>query len=295
MKRLSIAIGTAAAFFALSMAARAAEPVRLCTGAANGVYAAAGEAIKKMAGNGLPVVVVETEGTIDNMRRMIELPADDPEACDAMIGQPDGPVYLARTAPASVKKIRQVATLHREYLHVLCNKESGVDDLGDLENDPDKYRIAIGEAGSGAWLIWQNLIAEDEDYGAVPVSNEGGIMALSSVSSGDTTCMLVPAGLKNGTVNEADSTFGDTIALVGANDKDFDDATDIKGKPLYEYAKIPGSAYPQLFNYWSDVKTITWPAGVFVSTERMSDAKRLTAFVQAASRASAGIKAEFGK
>ncbi len=187
-----------------------------------------------------------------------------------------------------------MASLHREYLHVLCNKESGVDDLGDLENAPDKYRIAIGEPGSGAWTVWQNLTSQDEDYGQVPVSNEGGIMALSSVSSGDTTCMLVPAGLRNGTVNDADSTFGDTVALVGANDRDFDNATDIKGKPLYEYAEIPGATYPQSYNYWNDVKTISWLAGVYVNTERF-DNKRLQAFVQASSRAAAGIKAEFGK
>jgi TRAP-type uncharacterized transport system substrate-binding protein len=193
-----------------------------------------------------------------------------------------------------VKKLRQVASLHREYLHVLCNKQSGVDDLGDLESAPDKYRIAIGEQGSGAWLVWQNLVSEDSDYGAVPVSNEGGIMALSSVSSGDTTCMLVPAGLKNGTVMEADSTFGDTIALVGANDKDFDDALDMKGQPLYEYAKIPGDVYPKSFDYWSDVKTISWLAGVYVNIDRV-DQKSLATFIQAASRSASGIKAEFGK
>ena len=264
MKRaFTLALASSAIALAMAGGTYAAEPIRLCTGADSGNYFAAGDQIKKMAGAQVPVTVIETEGTIDNLERMLNLPADDPNACDAMIGQPDGPVYLSRTSPANVKKVKQVGSLHREYLHVLCNKESGVDDLGDLENDPDKYRIAIGQAGSGAWLIWQNLISEDEDYGAVPVSNEGGILALASVSSGDATCMLVPAGLKNGTVMDADNNFGDTIALVGANDKDFDDATDIKGRPLYEYAKIPGSVYPKSFDYWLDVKTITWLAGVW--------------------------------
>lgn len=296
MKRaFTFALASSAIALAFAGGAHAAEPIRLCTGAENGVYFAAGGEIKKMAGSQVPVTVVETEGTIDNLDRMLNLAIDDPKACDAMIGQPDGPVYLSRTSPANVKKVKQVGSLHREYLHVLCNKESGVDDLGDLENDPDKYRIAIGEAGSGAWLIWQNLVSEDEDYGAVPVSNEGGILALASVSSGDATCMLVPAGLKNGTVMDADNNFGDTIALVGANDKDFDDATDIKGRPLYEYAKIPGAAYPKSFDYWSDVKTITWLAGVYVNTDRIADQKKLAAFVQAVSRAAPSVKAEFGK
>ncbi|WP_245521323.1 TAXI family TRAP transporter solute-binding subunit [Rhizobium azibense] len=278
----------------MSAAPSFASTIRLCTGAANGNYFAAGDMIKNMAGSAVDIAVVETGGTIDSLDRMLSLLKDDIKACDAMIGQPDGPVYISRSSPANVKKVRQVASLHREYLHVLCGKQSGVDDLGDLENNPEKYRIAIGEQGSGAWLIWQNLVSEDEDYGAVPVSNEGGIMALSSVSSGDTTCMLVPAGLRNGTPMEADSTFGDTVALVGANDKDFDDAIDIKGKSLYEYAKIPGEAYPKSFNYWSDVQTISWLAGVYVNTERF-DQKTLSTFIQAATRAAGGIKAEFGQ
>lgn len=292
MNRILLTVG---AFVAVSGTAYAADTVRLCTGSESGNYYAAGDIIRNMAGSSVNVQVVETEGTIDNLERMLDRASDEDGACDAMIGQPDGPVYLSRTSPAKVKRIRQIASLHREYLHVLCNKESGVSDLGDLENDPAKYRIAIGDAGSGGWLVWQNLIAEDSDYGEIPVSNEGGILALSSVSAGETTCMLVPAGLKNGTVNEADANFGDTVNLVGANDVDFNDALDIKGKPLYEYAKIPGGTYPNSFNYWTKVSTITWNAGVYVNTDKFKNSKTLTAFVQAVARSANTIKAEFGK
>ncbi|WP_331373807.1 TAXI family TRAP transporter solute-binding subunit [Sinorhizobium chiapasense] len=280
----------------LTTPASAGQAVRLCTGAENGVYFAAGDAIAKMAGRSLEVVNVATEGTIDNLERLLDLPATDPNACDAMIGQPDGPVYVARSSPAKVKKLRQVASLHREYLHTLCGAKSGVDDLSDLESDPGKYSIAIGEPGSGAWLIWQNIIAEDEDYGKVPVRNEGGILALSAVSSGETTCMLVPAGLKNGTVMEADQTYGDTVILAGANDRDFNDATDIKGDALYQYQDIPAGTYPKALQsgWFTSSSTITWNAAVFVNTDRI-DAKTLPAFVQTAARAAAGIKAEYGK
>ncbi|TAA54589.1 TAXI family TRAP transporter solute-binding subunit [Shinella sp. JR1-6] len=295
MKIAYLTLVAAAGIAMVSASHASAEPIRLCTGSQSGNYYAAGAMIAKMAGSPAEVEVVESAGTIDSMERMLDTPASDPKACDAMIGQPDGPVYLARQSQAKARKLLQVGSLHREYLHVLCNKASGVDDLGDLEGDPDKYRIAIGEPGSGAWVIWQNLTAEDEDYAAVPVSNDSDILALNSVSNGDTTCMLVPAGLKNGVVNEADATFGDTIALVGANDRDFDDAVDIKGNPLYEYAKIPGEAYPLSFDYWSDVSTISWPAGVYVNTDRLKDKALLKAFVTAVARAAPGIKAEFGK
>jgi len=284
----------AIAVIAISSEAKAA-PIRLCTGSESGVYFAAGDAIAKMAGKSVSVVNVPTEGTIDNLERVLDLDPANPEACDAMIGQPDGPVYVGRSSPAKVKKLRQVATLHREYLHVLCGKKSGVDDLSDLPDDPAKYSIAIGEPGSGAWLIWQNIIAEDVSYGKVPVRNEGGVLALSAVSSGEATCMLVPAGLRNGTVTEADQTYGDTVILAGANDRDFDDATDIKGDPLYEYRDIPKGNYPKSLQsgWFASRKTISWPAAVFVNTDRI-DAKALPGFVQAAARAAQGIKAEYG-
>ncbi len=286
-----------AALFAVAFHASHAKAasIRLCTGAESGNYFAAGDAVVKMAGKSLTVINVPTEGTIDNLERVLDLDPSNPEACDAMIGQPDGPVYVGRSSPAKVKKLRQVATLHREYLHVLCGKKSGVDDLSDLPDDPAKYSIAIGEPGSGAWLIWQNIVAEDESYGKVPVRNEGGTLALSAVSSGETTCMLVPAGLKNGIVNEADQVYGDTVLLAGAKDRDFDDATDIKGDPLYEYRDIPKGTYPRNLQsgWFSSRSTISWPAAIFVNTDRI-DAKTLTTFVQAAARAAQAVKAEYG-
>lgn len=293
MNRLVFAATALAALCATP--AMAAPAVRLCTGAPSGIYYAAGDEIAKVAGKSLAIVNVETEGTLDNLERVLDLPADDPAACDAMVGQPDGPVYVARQSPAKVKKLKQVATLHREYLHVLCSKKSGVDDLGDLENDPDRYSLAVGDVGSGAWLVWQNLVAADEDYGKVPQRTEGGDIALAAVASGETTCMLVPAGLGNGTVMEADATYGDTVVLVGANDRDFTDATNINGEQLYTWEKIPAGTYPRSLQsgWFSAASTISWPAAVYVNTERM-DRATLNAFIRAASRGAVTIKAEYG-
>lgn len=285
------------AAFAVIAAGTAAQAnqIRLCTGAESGNYYAAGDAVAKVAGKTLKVINVATEGTIDNIERVLDLDPADPEACDAMIGQPDGPVYVGRSSPAKVKKLRQIASLHREYLHVLCGKKSGVDDLSDLPDDPAKYSIAIGEAGSGAWLIWQNIVAEDDSYGKVPVRNEGGVLALSAVASGETTCMLVPAGLRNGTVNEADQVYGDTVILAGADDRDFDNAKDIKGDTLYEFRDIPKGTYPSSLQtgWFSSRKTISWNAAIFVNTDRI-DPKVLPAFIQATARAAAAVKAEYG-
>lgn len=274
------------------------QTIRLCTGGTTGNYYAAGKVIKEMASKSVDIEVIETEGTIDNLDRTFKLDVSAPDACDALIGQPDGPVYLKRTNPASVATLRQVGELHREYLHALCSKASGVDDLGDLEGT-DKYSVAIGDAGSGAWLIWQNIVAEDDGYAKVPTSSEGGDLALSSVASDNVSCMLQPAGLGNGVVNKASDLLSDKLALVPANDKDFNDALDVRGKPLYSYDHdIEGSeaVYKKLLCgtfSCDDVSTISWNAGVYVNTERLSKAQ-LTGLVDAVMRATPRIVGAFG-
>lgn len=285
----------AAALFLLTGSAFAAE-IRLCTGGSSGVYYAAGESIKAFAGQTIPMRNVETGGTIDNLERVLDLDATDPKACDAMIGQPDGPVYIARQSPAKVKKLRKIADLHREYLHVICNKASGVDDLTDLAGNT-KYTLDVGVTGSGAWLIWQNIIAQDSSYANVPVKNEGGMLALSSVAAGDTTCMLAPAGLRTGIALEADNTFGDQVVLAGADDKDFTRATDIKGEQLYTFGDIPKRTYGKSLQtgfFGGAVKTISWSAGVHVNTDRV-DPATLPKLIREVSRAALQIKAEYSK
>lgn len=285
MKKMSILLGAAAALLVTSYAQ--AAPITICTGSQSGVYYDAGQSIRKMA-TGLDVQVIETTGTIDNMNKLL-----DSGECNVMIGQPDGPAYLARQSPAAVKKMRQIATLHREYLHVLCNRESGPDDLYSL-----KGRLAIGEPDSGGWLIWQNLTKVDPRLGEIPVTNESGVMALSAVSSGtEAQCMLVPAGIGNGTLNEANATFADTIRLVGANSRKYDSVLGLDNKPIYTYADIPGKTYANLQSGWfsAAVSTISWNAGVFINTESFRDQKQLQSFVTAVNRAAIGIKAEYGK
>lgn len=288
-------IGSAAALAVMAMSSIAHAEINLCSGNGNGVYYEAADAIKAAAGRTVMITNVETVGTGENIQFTVNGVED--ESCDAFIGQPDAVVYEAKAVPVISKIIRPVGTLHREYLHAICNKESGVDDVGDLESDPKKYSIAIGDVGSGAWYTWQNMITEDDDYSEVQTVAEGGALAAASVASGTATCMLVPAGLSNGTVNNIDATYSDTVALVGVNDRDFDDAVDIKGKPLYEYRDIDGVYKNMQCGSWScdEVSTISWPATVFINTKKLTDKKELEAFINAVGKAGLNMKAKYGK
>ena len=281
-----------------SSAIALADPavIHLCTGAAGGPYNQAGQMIAGMA-KGDPFirveVVADTGGTWGNIQRTVL-----GEGCDAMIGQPDGAAYLKRQNPAAAATLKPIADLHREYLHALCSKESGVGDIGDLESDPKGHgwSIALGDQGSGAWLIWQNFVAEDADYGEVPVTTESGVIALASVAANQTTCLLQPAAIGNALVRQADEQFGDGLALVGVNDRDFDDAVDPQGKALYAYAKIPSGTYPQSLQGWFSVKsTLSWVAKVYVNPERIPNERALGAFITAVARAKPAIQAQFGK
>lgn len=288
---LAVALFASAFFTTMAVAG----DVTLCTGSRDAPYFQAGHAIAEMAkGSGTNIHVVESGGTWDNIQKSVSA---EPE-CDAFIGQPDGHAVLDRQNKAAANKLRKIASLHREYLHVICNVKSGVDALDDLESDPvgNGYSVAVGEQGSGSWLIWQNFIVEDEDYGAVPVTNEGGVFALSSVASGNTTCMLVPAGLRNGTVTMADSDYSGELILASAADGDFNDAEDPRGERLYEFADIPSGTYPtslQTGFFGSSVETVSWFAGLYANSD-LIDKQDLANLIKAANRAKAAIKANFG-
>lgn len=272
---------------ALALLATPSLALTLCTGAADGPYAQAGDIIA--AEDPSITVVKDTGGTWANIKLSLA------GKCDAFIGQPDGLAYLNRTEAGSAKKFVPVADLHREYLHALCSKESGVDDVGDLESDAPNYSIALGDRGSGAWLIWQNFISEDEDYAGVKQTDESGDVALSSVNNNQTTCMLVPAALKNSTVNTADELYGDGLVLAGVNDGDFNDAVDPQGKDLYTWAKIPSGTYPNSLQGWFSGKdTVSWTAKVYVNKTLVTDKAQLKTFIRAVMKARPSIIANFG-
>lgn len=276
--------------------------INLCTGGEGKPYHQTGNLIQSLFPEKTARInVITTEGTWDNIERTV-LTANTPENvasgafCHAFIGQPDGAVQLKRENPAAADKLRIIGQGPREFLHVLCSKESEVEDLSDLAGDNTKS-VALGKEGSGAWLIWQNFIAEDASYGEVVVSNESGALAMSSVATNTTTCMLVPAALGNATVNQADEEFGDSLVLVGTNDKDFNDAENIDGKPLYRWQELPSGTYPlNLQGWFSEADSIAWQAGIYVNkTAFAGHDKELEAFISASAKAKPAIKRAYGE
>lgn len=303
MKTSLIALALAASVAMPAMAAAEVMTINLCTGGEGKPYNQTGEIIKGFLkdSKNVRVNVILTDGTWDNIERTV-LTAATPEtvadgtACHAFIGQPDGPVLLKRKNPTAAANLKEIGKGPREFLHVLCSKESGVEDLSDIAGDNTKS-VALGASGSGAWLIWQNFVAEDASYGEVVVSDESGAIAMSSVAANSTTCALVPAAVVNATVAQADTDFGDALTMVGANDKDFNDATTIDGKPLYKWQAIPSGSYPANLQagWFTDVDTVAWQAGVYVNKQYFTgNTKALEDLITAVAKAKPAIKNTFG-
>lgn len=304
MKNISMLATVAVGAILLATPVSAADKLRvnLCTGGEGKPYNLTGEYIAGFLkdSRNIELNVVTTKGTWDNIERTV-LNTQTPEtiasgeSCQAFIGQPDGAVLLKRKNPAAASKLRIIGNGPREFLHVLCSKESGVDDLGDLSGDNGKS-VALGANGSGAWLIWQNFVAEDKSYGEVQVTNEEGAIALASVASNTTTCMLIPAALGNATLLQADQDFGDQLTLSGANDMDFNDAVNIDGKPLYKWQEIPSGTYPENLQGWFSSKdTIAWTAGIYINKDAFADnQKALEDLITAVAKAKPAIKKAFG-
>lgn len=290
--------------FAIAAAARA-DTINLCSGATDGPYdQIAHEIANNLRGSGVEVrVVSDTGGTWGNIERTTRVSNsaqptqadyDAGTACHAFIGQPDGLSALKRKNPAEANRLVTVGKLHTEYLQALCNKDSGYTDIGEL-GGRDDVSIAVGDSGSGAWLIWENFIAEDSSYGTVPTKSLSGPEAVAAVANGDVTCMLVPAGIPNKTVSEADELFGDQLVLAGVNDKDFNDAVDTDGKSLYTWAKIPSGTYSKHLQGWfSGKNTVSWNARVVMNTERITDQKVKAKLITAVARVRPWAQATFG-
>lgn len=304
MNKYLLSLFFVAGIFGSSAFADDKLPVNICTGGEGKPYYQTGQMISQFLqqSKNVTVNVVSTNGTWDNIQRIQTSATPENiasgQSCQVFVGQPDGAVVLKRKNPAVVQNLKIIGQGPVEYLHVLCSKESGVEDIADLAGQ-NKYSVALGSEGSGAWLIWQNFVNENKAYADVQVTPDDGAIALAAVSTNQTTCMLVPSAIGNSTVTQADTDFGDGLVLVGAyNDRHFNNAVNIDGKPLYNWASIPGKTYPNsLQSGWFGTKkpTIAWQALIYADSNYFrSNQKALADIISAIAKTKPSLKAQFG-
>lgn len=127
----------------------------LMTGAKTGTYYLIGKDIEDAAGKaGIPVLVRESKGSIDNLQTM----ATTGENAALGIVQSDVISFLLRSpmpkSKVTASKLRLVAPLFKEEIHLLARK-----DIKTFDDLKDK-RIVVGSAGSGSMMTAVNLLSQ---------------------------------------------------------------------------------------------------------------------------------------
>ena len=237
--------------------------LRLCTGGTKGNYFFSGQQIKAQAQGDITVEVISTRGTWDNFIKMSE------NTCDAAIVQADGwSVWNARN-PNAALTLERVDVLYDEYVHLYCNRESGIDEVGDLEDNSGKFTILTGKNGSGSQVTWRNFIIEDDDYGPEHVAQLplGGARARTKVKAGiDAQCALYVAGLNSSFMKKVEE-LSQWVRLVDVDDGDFNDTVDPAGNRVYTFKTIPEKTYPGLIDAVFSLDTVAVKAVLVVTGE----------------------------
>lgn len=267
---LAGAIFVAGAVFSCSVSgqqlAQTKPDFNLCTGGEAGNYFFAGNVLKKNSAS-VNVNVLSSRGSVENLDRMME------GKCDGGFVQVDAlRVYGERNA-RSIAAVERAGSLYREYVHLVCNRDAKLSRITDLT---DKHVVAVGPDGSGSRIMWDGFVlADKKKYGKITTSPLAGLRALNAVSDGtQVTCMIFTGALNLPLLKNDATNLTDRIVLVPANDGDFDNARDQRGKRIYNLEDIPHGTYgrlhpPAMIGY-KNVETVTIDA-VFVVTNDWLD------------------------
>jgi uncharacterized protein len=253
------AIATVAILSAAPAMAQDKPTIRISTGGVGNAYWNTCQSIKSALGGYAEVQCMESEGSVTNLRRLRDGGADV-----AIVQRDSLAVFQKREGGVS---IAQLATVGTEYVHLVCNKASGIDEATDLEGTNAK--IMIGKNGSGAAITWDNWVLEDSDYGTVETVYEAPTgSGLLKLVNNTNQCALFVAGLGGKTMLDVDKAAAGSLVLADANDSDFNDSTDPQGNKIYTWAEIPKKTYGNLqAGRWSAVDTVKQDAVLVASTK----------------------------
>ena len=217
--------------------------LRITTGRESGVYHTFGtrlaESLETHRHDSAPAIsldVMESSGSQENIQRIQNGQADFALIENHSIGNP---------------KVRSVAGLYDETLHLLVNVESNIECLKDLN---DK-RVAIGEEDSGTAVVAGNLLRfAFGDDSTIDLVQESTDQSLPAVSSGELDAVFINSGLGSDLLRQALANPKVRLApiiLNRSNDPEQDDDSEefISGFrtafPYAQPASIPMLTYGQ--------------------------------------------------
>jgi len=210
------------------------RPISLATGVRDGVYDKYGLLLKGDLRNALPGVrvdLVHTEGSVDNIERVVSGRADFTIAAADAVASYTGP---------GRSDLRACARLYDDYMQLVVPRDSTVRSARDLRG----LRVGIGQAGSGVNLITRRLLTAagldiGKDIEAEPVGID---QAPSMLESGRLDAFFWSGGLPTAAVS-AMAAKGE-IRLVQLGDL-VTRLHDMGSRmQYYRQATMPADAYP---------------------------------------------------
>lgn len=212
------------------------RPIALATGVRNGVYDLYGKLLKADLRTALPGVrvdLVRTEGSVDNIKRVVSGQADFTIAAADAVANYQGP---GRT------DLRACARLYDDYMQLVVPRDSRVRSARDLRG----LRVGVGQADSGVNLITRRLLTAagldmNKDLTAVPVGID---QAPNMLLDGKLDAFFWSGGLPTAAVATMASPT-DRIKLVQLGD--LVPALHAMGPQTqyYRQAVMPADAYPK--------------------------------------------------
>ncbi|MBV5347814.1 hypothetical protein JZU46_06335 [bacterium] len=242
----------------------------LGTGIEKGNYCKAGHMLKDEAKGSIDVVVVNSEGTLNNLNLFAA------GKIDGFIGQKDGIDSYSLINPELVDKMKaRWVPLYKEPFHMIVNRDSNVKDITDLTEENTVY---VGRKGSGSSNSWARIVAQSpEKYKNIKVLYMNEDIALKKVAESSKAVMLYVTGLNSGLVATAEklTEAGTTkYKLVKITDESLLKIKDVDGLPLYSGITIPKNIYPNLQKGWffkHKVPTIAGEAVLVVSDKWIAE------------------------
>ena len=216
--------------------------VRIATAQPGGNYFVYGQLLRSLAPETIDLEVLQTAGSQENLQKL------DAGDIEAAIAQSD--ILGIRTLESETNYPIQ-APLWDEFIHIISNKESGVQKIQDL--DPEQHTICIGEAGSGSVETWRGFVmANSEYYGKFETRNINLYDARNAVLDDPNTVMLYVAGLGADFLKETDKIFGDRLQLVLVDVPEFESFLDNDDNQVYKRKPLE-LAYPNLQKAWGSM------------------------------------------
>lgn len=245
-----------------------AQSITYCGGGAGGNYEYTGNVLKSQLNGIAEVNNINTKGSWENLEKLRS------GECDAALVQSDA-LYLWNKTEGGLS-LFNMERMFGEYVHLLCNRRSGVSQFSDLNENTKVY---TGSHGSGSDVSLRGLIEADKEFGNssyvnIPLLNEGGDVALVKLNGGQGACMVYTAGPGTTFMAKNAEKFSDNLVLVDVVDKDFNDVTitDANGSEMSVWNPVTmdddtyGKIMPSGIFGNSDVDTIGVTAVFVVSS-----------------------------